>query len=112
MHCWAAMQSNHQLTSCKACDVCDAGSFRSGCGGQSPGSCQACGVGKYQPLRAFVTACTACEACPPGFERVDCGGTSAGSCRGILCDALPAPAFATVSFSNSERRYPTVASFE
>ena len=102
-----------QLTGCKACDACLAGSNRVGCGDQSPGYCQACSVGKYQPLQAYAAECLECASasCPPGFERVGCVGPSAGTCQGIVCDALPPTAFGTVIFSNSERRYPATATY-
>jgi hypothetical protein len=75
---------------CADCDLqqeCVPGSFRTGCGGRSAGSCVACDPSAATGHQ-YLAGCsgtspgvpTACEACPAGEFRSGCQGLSAGIC--------------------------------
>lgn len=66
---------------CVACVPCNAGEYRSGCGGLSSGDCISCAAGKYKRSPgAWNTACDDCGSCPGSKTRLECGGDDGGVC--------------------------------
>ncbi|EDQ85702.1 uncharacterized protein MONBRDRAFT_38713 [Monosiga brevicollis MX1] len=59
----------------------------------------------------YATSCYPCPGCPSGYTRTGCGGSAEGTCVGLVCPALPAVSSAVLTYSNSERRYPVIATF-
>lgn len=85
--------------SCVACpsNLCSSGQYLSGCAGASVGSCKACQTcpsGTYLSGCTYISAgsCLTCDRCPPGQYASGCGGTSAGTCT--ACTSCPAGQYA------------------
>ncbi|EDQ88297.1 uncharacterized protein MONBRDRAFT_32951 [Monosiga brevicollis MX1] len=104
-------QTAHQERTCPSCASCSPGYYRDGCGGESAGTCVACASGFYQSQQTYATSCYPCPGCPSGYTRTGCGGSAEGTCVGLVCPALPAVSSAVLTYSNSERRYPVIATF-
>jgi hypothetical protein len=101
-------QDNTQDRVCVDCvnssNVCDAASFKHGCGGGDPGVCLPCSIcetDNYALLECgiFLNAqCEACASCDVGNFRQGCGNASSGSC--MLCSSCELNTYTSTTCSD------------
>ena len=71
--------------SCVNCAGCPAGQYLSGCGGTSGGSCATCAAGKYKTTESSEACLTCISTCPTGKYRSGCSTTEGpGQCSDCL----------------------------
>ena len=72
---------------CTVCESCDFGKERTGCGGNSTGTCIQCQEGMFKDSglessngKEWWKKCERCKGCEAGYERKSCGDTNSGTC--------------------------------